>query len=134
MSVAAPFKDEPVEIAKTEWRYAGISFTEKGVALLSETDRATRHIRTWVIASTPRQLWDRRQDAAYENPGAPVTRRDSGAGGFGGGGGGGFGGGGGAGAIIQSGDNIYLTGTGASHEVTGSSSIVFTRRPCRHIV
>ena len=116
ISLSAPFKDEPVEFAKTEWRYAGISFTEKGVALLSETDRATRHIRTWVIASTPRQLWDRRQDAAYENPGAPVTRRDSGAGGFGGGGGGGFGGGGGAGAIIQSGDNIYLTGTGASPE------------------
>ncbi|HYT50013.1 MAG TPA: prolyl oligopeptidase family serine peptidase, partial [Pyrinomonadaceae bacterium] len=116
ISLSAPFKDEPVEFAKTEWRYAGISFTEKGVALLSETDRATRHIRTWVIASTPRQLWNRRQDAAYENPGAPVTRRDSGAGGFGGGGGGGFGGGGGAGAIIQSGDNIYLTGTGASPE------------------
>src|SRR6267378_658276 len=115
VSLAAPFKDDPTEIAKTEWRYASISFTEKGVALLSETDRATRHIRTWVIASTPRKLWDRRQDAAYENPGAPVTRRDSGVGGFGGGGGGGgFGGGGGAGAIIQSGDYIYLTGTGSS--------------------
>src|SRR5437660_96063 len=116
MSIAAPFKDDPTEIAKTEWRYAGISFTEKGVALLSETDRATRHIRTWVIASTPRKLWDRRQDAAYENPGAPVTRRDSGVGGFGGGGGGGFGGGAAAGAIIQNGDSIYLTGTGASPE------------------
>ncbi len=42
ISLSAPFKDEPVEFAKTEWRYAGISFTEKGVALLSETDRA-RH-------------------------------------------------------------------------------------------
>jgi dipeptidyl aminopeptidase/acylaminoacyl peptidase len=115
MTIAAPFTGEPTEFAKTEWRYAGISFTEKGVALLSESDRATRHIRTWVIASTPRKLWDRRQDAAYENPGAPVIRRDSGAGGFGGGGGGGgFGGGGGAGAIIQNGDYIYLTGTGSS--------------------
>src|SRR5207237_4525008 len=112
----APFDDEPVEIAKTEWRYAGISFTERGVARVSETDRATRHIRTWVIASTPRKLWDRRQDAAYENPGAPVTRRDSGVGGFGGGGGGGFGGGGGAGAIMQSGDYIFLTGQGSSPE------------------
>jgi dipeptidyl aminopeptidase/acylaminoacyl peptidase len=115
MSLAAPFNSQPAEIAKTEWRYGGISFTEKGVALLSESDRATRHVRTWVIASTPRKLWDRRQDAAYENPGTPVIRRDSGSGGFGGGGGG-FGGGGGAGAIMQSGDYIFLTGQGSSPE------------------
>jgi dipeptidyl aminopeptidase/acylaminoacyl peptidase len=115
MSLPAPFNTEPAEIAKTEWRYGAIFFTEKGVALLSESDRATRHVRTWVIASTPRKLWDRRQDAAYENPGTPVIRRDSGGGGFGGGGGG-FGGGGGAGAIMQSGDYIFLTGQGSSPE------------------
>jgi dipeptidyl aminopeptidase/acylaminoacyl peptidase len=115
MSLSAPFAGDPAEFAKTEWRYANISFTEKGVALLSETDRATRRIRTWVIASEPRKLWDRRQDAAYENPGTPVIRRDSGAGTFGGGGGG-FGAGGGAGAIMQSGDFIYLTGLGSSPE------------------
>jgi len=115
VSLSAPFIGEPTEFAKTEWRYANISFTEKGVALLSETDRATRRIRTWVIASEPRKLWDRRQDAAYENPGAPVIRRDSGAGTFGGGGGG-FGAGSGAGAIMQSGDYIYLTGLGSSPE------------------
>ena len=117
MTLAAPFKADPTEFAKTEWRYANVSFTEKGVALLTETDRATRHIRTWVVASEPRKLWDRRQDAAYENPGTPVVRRDSGAGGFGGGGfGGGFGAGGGVGAIIQNGDYIYLTGQGSSPE------------------
>ncbi len=115
MSLSAPFAGEPAEFAKTEWRYANISFTEKGVALLSETERATRRIRTWVIASEPRKLWDRRQDAAYENPGTPVVRRDSGASTFGGGGGG-FGAAGGAGAIMQSGDYIYLTGLGSSPE------------------
>jgi dipeptidyl aminopeptidase/acylaminoacyl peptidase len=114
MSLSAPFAGEPTEFAKTEWRYANVSFTEKGVALLSETDRATRRIRTWVIASEPRKLWDRRQDAAYENPGTPIIRRDGNAGAVGGGGG--FGGGGGAGAIMQSGDYIYLTGVGASPE------------------
>jgi dipeptidyl aminopeptidase/acylaminoacyl peptidase len=112
---SAPFGGEPIEFAKTEWRYGNVSFTEKGVALLTETDRATRHVRTWVIASEPRQLWDRKQDAAYENPGTPVIRRDSGAGGFGGGGGGGFGGGA-AGAIMQNGDFIFLTGQGSSPE------------------
>ena len=90
MSIAAPFKDAPAEVAKTEWRFAGLSFTEKGIGLLSESDRATRRIRTWILESgaEPRKLWDRKQDAAYENPGTPVTRRDSGGGGFGGGGGG----------------------------------------------
>lgn len=110
MSLSAPFTAAPSEFAKTEWRYGGISFTEHGVALLTESDRATRHVRTWVIASEPRKLWDRRQDAAYENPGTPVIRRDSGAGGFGGG----FGGG--AGAIMQNGDYIFLTGQGSSPE------------------
>src|SRR5207253_10521371 len=105
MSLSAPFTGDATEFAKTEWRYANVSFTEKGVALLSESDRATRHVRTWVIASEPRKLWDRRQDAAYENPGSPVMRRDSGAGGFGGGD---------AGPIIQNGDYIYLIGQGAS--------------------
>jgi dipeptidyl aminopeptidase/acylaminoacyl peptidase len=117
LTLAAPFKGEPGEIAKTEWRFGGISFTEKGAALLTESDRGTRHLRTWILESgaAPRKLWDRRQDAAYENPGSPVTRRDSGAGGFGGGGGG-FGGGAAAGPILQSGDYIYLAGQGASPE------------------
>lgn len=115
MTLSAPFGGAPVEFAKTEWRYSNVSFTEKGVALLTETDRPSRHVRTWVIASEPRQLWDRKQDAAYENPGTPVIRRDSGAG-FGGGGGGGFGGGGGGAPIMQNGDFIFLTGQGSSPE------------------
>jgi len=114
MSLAAPFKGEPAEVAKTEWRYAGLSFTEKGVGLLSESERASRRTRTWILetGAAPRKLWDRKQDAAYENPGNPVARRDSGAGsGFGG-----FGGGGAVGPIMQAGDSIYLTGQGASPE------------------
>ena len=116
MAVTAPFTGEPTEIARTEWRYGGISFTEKGIALLSESDRASRRTRTWILetGAAPRKLWDRRQDAAYENPGSPVMRRDSGGGGFGGGGGG-FGGGSGA-VIMQTGDYIFLTGPGASPE------------------
>jgi dipeptidyl aminopeptidase/acylaminoacyl peptidase len=113
MSIAAPFKDAPSEVAKTEWRFSNLSFTEKGIALLSEADRASRRTRTWILESGagPRKLWDRRQEAAYENPGTPVLRRDSGGGGFGGGG---FGGG--ASPIMQTGDSIYLTGTGSSPE------------------
>jgi dipeptidyl aminopeptidase/acylaminoacyl peptidase len=115
MSVAAPFIDAPVQLARTEWRFTNISFTEKGIALLSESDRVTRHTRTWILEvnAEARKLWDRRQDAAYDNPGSPVMRRDSGAGGFGGGG---FGGGSGTNAIMQTGDFIYLTGVGSSPE------------------
>src|SRR5207302_7573784 len=65
MSIDAPFSGGPTQIAKTEWRYSGISFTEKGVGLLTESDRATRHTRTWILeGAEPRKLWDRRQDAA----------------------------------------------------------------------
>jgi dipeptidyl aminopeptidase/acylaminoacyl peptidase len=116
MLLAAPFNGAPTEIAKTEWRFTNISFTEKGIALLSEFQRTTRRTRTWILepGAEPRKLWDRRQDAAYENPGSPVMRRDSGAGGFGGGGGGS--GGESSDAIIQNGDYIYLIGQGASPE------------------
>jgi dipeptidyl aminopeptidase/acylaminoacyl peptidase len=113
MTVSAPFNAGPAEVAKTEWRYAGLSYTEKGIGLLSEFERASRRIRTWILeaGAQPRKLWDRRQDAAYENPGTPVTRRDTGGGGFGG-----FGGAGGGGPILQSGNFIYLTGQGSSPE------------------
>jgi len=117
MTIAAPFTGAPTEFAKTEWRYASVGFTEKGVALLSESDRASQRSRTWILeaGAEPRKLWDRRTQRAYENPGTPVIRRDSGAGGFGGGGGGGFGGGA-TGPIMQAGDYIFLTGLGSSPE------------------
>ncbi len=114
LALAAPFSSAPIEVAKTEGRFSGLSYTEKGIALLSESDRATRRVRTWILESgaEPRKLWDRRQQDAYANPGTPVVRRDSGAGRAGGGGG--FGGFGGGGLIQQTGDSIYLIGAGSS--------------------
>ena len=113
MTLAAPFSGQPAELAKTEYRYAGVSWTEKGTALLSESDRATRTTRTWLLdpGAEPRKLWDRKQEDRYGDPGSPVAKR-------GGGGGGGFGGfgGGGSSPILQYGEYIYLTGTGASPE------------------
>ena len=114
LSIAAPFTGQPAEVAKTEWRFGGLSYTEKGVGLLNESDRVTRRTRTWILepGAEPRKLWERRQDAAYENPGSPVTRRDTGDTGDAGGGRGGRGGGGGS--ILQTGDFIYLSGQGAT--------------------
>jgi dipeptidyl aminopeptidase/acylaminoacyl peptidase len=113
VSLAAPFTAQPTEIAKTEWRFGSISFTDQGVALLSESNRATRRTRTWLLApgADPRKLWDHRQDAAYEDPGTPVMRRDTGDSGRGGGGGRG---GASGGTIVQNGDYIYVSGQGAS--------------------
>jgi dipeptidyl aminopeptidase/acylaminoacyl peptidase len=107
VSLAAPFSGQPTEVAKTEWRFGGLSYTEKGVGFLTESDRLTRHTRTWLLepGGQPRQLWDRRQGDAYGNPGSPVTRR---------GGGGGGRGGGGESAIIQVGDTVFLSGPGSS--------------------
>ena len=111
ISSAAPF-NAPAEIVKTEWRFSGIAYTDKGIALLSESDRASRRTRTWILeaGAEPRKLWDRRQQDAYNAPGTPVVRRDSGAGGRGGG----FGGFGAGGLIIQNGNYIFLTGQGSS--------------------
>jgi dipeptidyl aminopeptidase/acylaminoacyl peptidase len=114
LSLGAPFSGPAVEIAKTEWRYAGINYTDAGIALLSENDRATRRTRSWIMepGAAPRKVWERKQDAAYDDPGSPVTRRDTGASAGGGGGRGGAG----AGSIIQNGDFIYVAGVGASKD------------------
>jgi dipeptidyl aminopeptidase/acylaminoacyl peptidase len=113
LSLQPPFSDPPTEVARTEWRYSSISYTDRGVALLSENDRPSRRTRTWILepGTAPRKVWDRKQDAAYDNPGTPVARRSGVPGG----------GGGGRGAassspIIQKGDFIYLSGEGASPE------------------
>ena len=112
VSLAAPFAAQPAEVAKTAWRYGSIGYTDKGIALLTENDRLSRMTRTWILEPgvAPRKVWDRKQDAAYDNPGGPIARRDAGGGRGGAGGGrGGFGG-----PIIQNGNYIYLSGEGAT--------------------
>ena len=99
LTFAAPFKGEPTEVAKTEWRYGGASWTEKGIILLSESDRKTRMTRTWLMTSSwaqPRKLWERKQQDRYSDPGSPVDNPN--------------------GTIKQTGHSIYLTGSGASKE------------------
>ena len=101
LSLNAPFSGDPTELARTEFRYGGIAWTADGTALLTETDRRTRRTRTWVLAgdAEPRTLWDRSTEDRYANAGGPVTTTRPG------------------GRVIrQTGDAIYLTGAGASHE------------------
>ncbi|MDA1307858.1 MAG: prolyl oligopeptidase family serine peptidase, partial [Acidobacteria bacterium] len=100
VTLKAPFTGEPTEVAKTEFRYSGASWTDAGTIMLTESDRATRTTRTWVLDSAwsePRKLWDRKQQDAYGDPGSPLGRP-------------------GTGTVLQSGDSIYLTGQGSSPE------------------
>ena len=101
LSLSAPFSSEPTELARTEFRFNGIAWTEDGTALLTENDRPTRWTRTWVLGGNgePRTLWDRSTEDRYANAGSPVTRPRPG------------------GRVIrQTGDAIYLTGAGSSPE------------------
>jgi len=112
LALDAPFTAVPTEFAKTEYRFQTLLFTEKGVALVGESDRATRRVRTWILApgAEPRKLWERREEDRYADPGTPLARRDQRTTITGGRGGGP------SGAILQSGDAIYLAGDGASPE------------------
>ncbi len=115
LALKAPFTDAPSEVAKTEFRFTSVSWTDGGSIMLSESDRRTRTTRTWVLNGAwgePRKLWDRRQQDRYGAPGSPV--RHAGVASGRGGGPGGGGAGGRNSMVLQSGDYIYLAGEGAS--------------------
>jgi dipeptidyl aminopeptidase/acylaminoacyl peptidase len=102
ISLDAPFTGEPRELARTAERYAGIAWGD-GVALLSDFDRSRRWQRTWVIdpddpAAERRLLWDRSTEDAYGDPGRPEFRTTAT----------------GDRVLLQDGDHIFLTGTGAT--------------------
>src|SRR5262249_45316780 len=78
--LAAPFQGDPAELVRTEQRFMGISWGERGdTALLSDFDRNKRRRRTFAFnpqdaGKAPRLLWDRSINDRYRNPGLPVTR------------------------------------------------------------
>jgi dipeptidyl aminopeptidase/acylaminoacyl peptidase len=94
----APFAGDPVEVGRTQYRFGGVSWTDRGTILLTENDRETRTTRTWVLDAAwgqPRKLWERLQQDRYADPGSPVVRP-------------------GRQTVLQAGDAIYLLGAGAS--------------------
>ena len=96
---AAPFDGEAAEIARTEYRFSGISWTADGTALLTENDRPTRWTRTTLLDADGgrRTLWDRSTEDRYADAGRPLAVRRPG------------------GVVVRQIDGaIYLTGNGAS--------------------
>ncbi|MGH8058123.1 MAG: alpha/beta hydrolase family protein, partial [Candidatus Entotheonellia bacterium] len=81
LMLRAPFQSPPVELIKTEHRYAGLLWGEQdGIALVSDYDRVRRWRRTFVLETTnltqpPRLLFSRDIRDRYHHPGTPIMRR-----------------------------------------------------------
>ena len=106
MWLKAPFTDQPAELARTEYRFAGLFWGERGdLAMLRETDRNRLWERTWFLnpqdtSAKPRLVWDMSAQERYKNPGQPVMRLLAN----------------GHTAMIERDTDIFLTGQGASPE------------------
>jgi dipeptidyl aminopeptidase/acylaminoacyl peptidase len=100
----APFTAPPVEVARTEQRFAGFLWTERpDITLMEEYDENRHWRRTFVVdvehpQSAPRVLWDLSTDEKYADPGKPVFRQQAN----------------GEYLVRLQGDALYLSGTGAS--------------------
>jgi dipeptidyl aminopeptidase/acylaminoacyl peptidase len=106
MSLAAPFTGHSSEFARTEYRFAGLQWGERGdLAILREFDRNRLWERTWFLnpqqpSEKPRLVWDVSQQDSYHAPGQPEMKLLPT----------------GHEAVVQNGNNIFLRGLGASPE------------------
>lgn len=105
MTLAAPFSAEPRELVKTERRYQGRLFGEKdGLMWFFDYDRDKQRRRIFITdyrnPSNVKLISDLNINDRYNDIGTPVTKMLPN----------------GLNVIQQSGDDIFLTGTGASPE------------------
>ena len=105
MKIAAPFSTTPVEFVKIEQRFAGANFGEKdGLMLFSDFNRDSRHRRLFMTdyrnPTAPKLISDLNAADRYNDIGQPVTKRLSN----------------GFSVIQQNGDEIFLSGLGASND------------------
>jgi dipeptidyl aminopeptidase/acylaminoacyl peptidase len=104
LMLKAPFNGQPVELFKTEHRFAGVTWGEKGgLVMIRDYDRSRRWGRSFMLnADDPSQqaklVWDRSTQDRYNDPGNPVMKRLAN----------------GQMVIMQHGDHIYLSGQGAT--------------------
>ena len=104
MMAKAPFTDAPVEIERTEDRFASLVWSEKpGEALMAEYDLNRHWMKTYLVnvddrGQKPRLIWDMSMDEHYKDPGSPVMRSQPN----------------GAEVMRMDGNAIFLAGTGSS--------------------
>ncbi len=100
LGLAAPFDGTPETLIETELGFAGIAWTERGLALVTEADERTGRRRTLLLdgsGRTPRTLLDWSLVDGPAAAGTPVRRAGGPAGG---------------GVVMQDGDRILLIGDG----------------------
>ena len=105
MTLAAPFSAEPSELVKTDQRYQGRTFGEKdGLMWFYDYDRDTQRRRIFMTdyrnPSSVKLISDLSVNDRYNDIGTPVTKLLPN----------------GTSVVRQTGDDIFLTGTGASPE------------------
>jgi dipeptidyl aminopeptidase/acylaminoacyl peptidase len=105
MLLSEPFRGEPRQIYLTEHRYRGFQPLAGDKALLEDYARNTRIVRTLLINvekpnTEGRVIFSRNERDAYKNPGTPVTKVQPD----------------GRRVLVQQGDDIYLSGQGATPE------------------
>ncbi len=110
MMLAAPFKDQPTEMVKLEYRYRAGGFGgqatewgENSIAFVHDYNRARRWSRTFLIdanqpGQAPKLIWERSIRDRYGDPGNPIMRVLPN----------------GKRVMRQNGDSIFLAGNGAS--------------------
>jgi dipeptidyl aminopeptidase/acylaminoacyl peptidase len=103
MWTKAPFTGPPAELARTEHRFAGLDWGERGdFAVLRDFDRTRLRGRAWFFdpknPAERRLVWERSTQDRYRDAGTPVSRMLPTA----------------HLAIRQLGDSIFLRGPGAS--------------------
>lgn len=80
MTLKAPFQGEPKAYFKTKRRFAGISWSEKGYAIVSERWRATREQKATLINSADgkliKEILDRSSEDTYTDPGRFVMHKN----------------------------------------------------------
>ncbi len=105
MKLAAPFSSEPAELVKIEQRYQGRIFGERdGLMLYYDYNRDTQRRRIFSVdyrsPQTPKMISDLSINDRYNDIGQPVTKRLPN----------------GYSVVQQNGDEIFLSGNGASPE------------------
>jgi dipeptidyl aminopeptidase/acylaminoacyl peptidase len=103
MEQTAPFVQQPQELARVKERFRGMQPLADGKALVEDYDRVSRVIRTMEVdldkpGSEARVIFSRNERDAYRDPGTPVTKTTPD----------------GRRMAVQTGDQILLTGLGAS--------------------
>jgi dipeptidyl aminopeptidase/acylaminoacyl peptidase len=103
MAQAAPFRQEPQEVARIKERFRGMQPLAGGKALVEDYERVSRVIRTLEVdldkpGTEARVIFSRNERDAYRDPGTQVIRTAPD----------------GRRTAVQTGDQILLTGLGAS--------------------